>query len=286
MQPPHGPNSIPESPYPQDLDDAPGPVILNALPSSLVIIFQWAGYTLIALFALHGVVAMFPQVLGAGEPRLAAFATLLERAPLLLIGVVFTAVGGIRREVDLDQDESWRPRRAVQPRQVLLALAVAFLVLPLAILFSSMDVEKTAVRVAGEQSTAAITEISRIRSSLREGSYSEGQVQQLFRERPALLRVIEAEKEREPGSPPLETVTTQQIIQALNVSERQVREQKRRAIADVQTGLLARQIRMDLTALLYALVYGLFWLVWPVAYSDEGPGLGTHAGGGFPDPEA
>jgi hypothetical protein len=218
------------------------------------------------------------MVLAPGEPRLAALSTLLERGPLLLIGVVFVAVSSIRREVDLEQDESWRPRQAFQPRQVLLALSLAFLVLPLAILFSSMDVEKTAIRVAGEQSTAAFQEIKTLRDGLKAGTTSEAEVQRLFRERPSLLRIIEIEKERATTAPPLETVTTEQIINALNVSERQVREQKRRAIADVQTGLLARQIRMDLTALLYAAVYGLLWLVWPVAYRDEEGAMGMGMG--------
>lgn len=253
-------------------------MLVHALPSPLIIIFQWAGYTLIALFALHGVAAMFPMVLAPGEPRLAALSTLLERGPLLLIGVVFVAVSSIRREVDLEQDESWRPRQAFQPRQVLLGLSLAFLVLPLAILFSSMDVEKTAIRVAGEQSTAAFQEIKTLRDGLKAGTTSEAEVQRLFRERPSLLRIIEIEKERATTAPPLETVTTEQIINALNVSERQVREQKRRAIADVQTGLLARQIRMDLTALLYAAVYGLLWLVWPVAYRDEEGAMGMGMG--------
>lgn len=260
---------------------------MHALPSPLILIFQWAGYTLIALFALHGVAAMFPMVLAPGEPRLVALSTLLERGPLLLIGVVFTAVSSIRREVDLDQDESWRPRRPFQPRLVLLAIALGFLVMPLAILFSAMDVEKTAVRVAGEQSKAALEEIGRLRDGLKAGTTSEGEVQRLFRERPALLRIIEIEKERESSAPPLESVTTEQIVNALNVSERQVREQKRRAIADVQTGLLARQIRMDLTALLYAGLYALLWLVWPVAYRDEdgamGMGMGMDMGQGMDD---
>lgn len=255
-----------------------GPLLVNALPSPLIIIFQWAGLTLVALFLLHGIVAVAPQLFASGNPRLAAIGTILERAPLLLIGLVFMAVSNVRVEPDLERDQSWRPKQAFQPRFVMLLLAITFLALPVLILFSSIDVEKTTTRVTNERARDAVAEISQIRNSLKAGTYSQGQVQQLLQQRPALLRTIALESGRGKGSEAqLEQVTTEQLVQALNVSERQVLEQRREAIASVQTELLSRQIRLDLTALLYAIVYGLFWIVWPVAYrnTDEMAG-GTY----------
>lgn len=245
---------------------AEGPLLVNALPSPLIIIFQWAGLTLVALFALHGVFAVIPQLLAAGNPRLTAISVILDKAPLLLIGVVFMAVSNVRVEPDLERDQSWRPKQVFQPRSVMLALAIAFLALPVLILFSSIDVEKSATRITNDRAREAIAEISQIRNSLKAGTYSQVQVQQLLQQRPALLNTIALESGRSKGSPPLEAVTTEQLVQALDVSERQVMEQRREGIASVQTELLGRQIRLDLTSLLYALTYGLFWMVWPVAY--------------------
>lgn len=245
---------------------AEGPLLVNALPSPLIIIFQWAGLTLVALFALHGVFAVIPQLLAAGNPRLTAISIILDKAPLLLIGVVFMAVSNVRVEPDLERDQSWRPKQVFQPRSVMLALAIAFLALPVLILFSSIDVEKSATRITNDRAREAIAEISQIRNSLKAGTYSQVQVQQLLQQRPALLNTIALESGRSKGSPPLEAVSTEQLVQALNVSERQVMEQRREGIASVQTELLGRQIRLDLTSLLYALTYGLFWMVWPVAY--------------------
>jgi hypothetical protein len=258
------------SPYPDDDGGSQlpqQPLLVNALPSPLIIIFQWAGLTLVALFALHGIFAVIPQLLASGNPRLLAISTMLERAPLLLIGVVFMAVSNVRVEPDLENEQSWRPRQNLQPRLVMLLLAIAFLCLPVLILFSSIDVEKAATRLTNERAREAVAEISQIRNSLKAGTYSQGQVQQLLQQRPALLRTIELESGRGKGSEaPLEQVTTEQLVHALTVSERQVMEQRREAIAGVQTELLGRQIRLDVTALLYAVVYGLFWIVWPVAY--------------------
>jgi hypothetical protein len=245
----------------------PPPLLVNALPSPLIIIFQWAGLTLVALFFLHGIFAVIPQLLASGGPRLAGISTVLERAPLLLIGVVFMAVSNVRVEPDLERDETWRPKQNFQPRMVMLLLAIAFLALPVLILFASIDVEKGATRETNERARDAVAEISQIRNSLKAGSYSQGQVQQLLQQRPALLTTIALESGKGKGSEaPLEQVTTEQLIHALTVSERQVMEQRREAIAGVQTELLGRQIRLDLTAVIYALSYALFWIVWPVAY--------------------
>jgi hypothetical protein len=254
------------------------PLLVNALPSPLIIIFQWAGLTLVALFFLHGIFAVIPQLLASGAPRLAGISTILERAPMLLIGVVFMAVSNVRVEPDLERDETWRPKQNFQPRMVMLVLAIAFLALPVLILFASIDVEKGATRVTNERAREAVAEISQIRNSLKAGTFSQGQVQQLLQQRPALLRTIALESGKGKGAEaPLEQVTTEQLVQALTVSERQVMEQRREAIAGVQTELLGRQIRLDFTAVLYALAYALFWIVWPVAYrSSDQMATGTY----------
>ena len=98
-----------------------------------------------------------------------------------------------------------------------------------------------------------------------------------MQQRPALLRTIALESGTGKTAASLDRITTEQLVQALNVSERQVLEQRRESIASLQTDLLGRQIRMDLTALLHAVLYALFWIVWPVAYrtSDEMAG-GTY----------
>lgn len=222
-----------------------------------------SGYTLLAVLLVSLPLAFVPFPAADPSRLLAVLRELLERSTLSVVGTALLFMGLEAPALPA----LWECRLARALRPLLLLAAAAYLFTVFALLGVGESLQADTAREFERQLQARQAALAEVRAQL--AAVDSSAALRRFLEDQPLLQPVLATSESPVADPAAPLEQQRARTEALLVRvETNLRNQLGRRRADASGGLRREQLRLILTALIYAAFHGLAWLLWP---SSLGP---------------